>query len=432
MSQNHYQTLKEYEFKAFGVGILFVVLVALSCWVIKINGAVTASGVIAAQGQNSVLQHPDGGRVVGVNVSDGDVVSAGDILLQLDDVELLAEARRLRRAKLELEIRIKRFAATLNGDDGFSVSRLRGRNGQVTELDEILGVQHAVLLAEKDKLKTELSQTNIRARGAKKARVVLTKQRSTNIERMELIESEIEALKPLVEDKLVPQSRMTRLQREKLDIQQRLETIDLEETRLSNNENEARIDASFVQKRFEDRLWKEKEAAEGELADISRSLDRINAQLGRLDVVASIDGRIHEIAVTNAGSFIGAGEVILQIVPNGVGRQVRVRLGAADIDDVTLGQSAKLRFDTFRHLNMPEIEGIVVSISPDRIIDEANGLAFFNAVVEIVPEAQKEFDLINPEMGVPVTVLIETHRRSLANYLLAPVGKSFGAMFQES
>ncbi len=431
--KNHYESsLKRIErYSLIGAGLLSVCAMAASL-VIQISGAVTANGFVAAKGQNITLQHPDGGHVVDVFVSNGDVIVEGQKVLSFDDTELLAESMRLKRAKLELQIKIERLSASLAGQSAFSYSTLRGRKGIVSETDRIISVQSAVLNAEQSKIKTEIEQAKTRAAGAAKSRLVLEQQRDTNVQRKNLIEEEIAALKPLIDDKLVPQNRMTRLQREKLDIQQRLQSITLEETQLQNSESDAINQASIVQKSYEDRLWKEKEAAEAELADISKKVDRLAAQLSRIDIIAPVGGRVHELSVTNAGAYVVPGDVVLQIVPTQAESQVRVRLNAADIDDVKVGQDARVRLDTYQHLNMPEFAGAIKAISPDRTIDEVTGLPYYSVIVEVTTEDKNKFKQINPEMGVPVSVLIETQQRSLANYLLSPVKKSFTGMFNEN
>jgi len=57
----------------------------------RITGAVIASGRIEVDQNRQVIQHPDGGVVEEILVSEGDTVEAGDLLIKLDANELLSE-----------------------------------------------------------------------------------------------------------------------------------------------------------------------------------------------------------------------------------------------------------------------------------------------------------------------------------------------------
>jgi HlyD family secretion protein len=63
-----------------------VLVVGFGGWSVltSIAGAVVTSGQIQVDQQRQVVQHPDGGVVESIAVKDGQVVAAGDLLLQLD------------------------------------------------------------------------------------------------------------------------------------------------------------------------------------------------------------------------------------------------------------------------------------------------------------------------------------------------------------
>jgi len=47
-------------------------------------GAIVASGQVEVDQNRQVVQHPDGGVVASIKVDEGDMVAAGDVLIQLD------------------------------------------------------------------------------------------------------------------------------------------------------------------------------------------------------------------------------------------------------------------------------------------------------------------------------------------------------------
>src|SRR4051794_33311221 len=70
-----------------GILIMAVMLMGFGVWgnMAPIAGAVVASGVFVATGQNKIIQHFEGGVIREIYVREGDLVEPGQILLELDD-----------------------------------------------------------------------------------------------------------------------------------------------------------------------------------------------------------------------------------------------------------------------------------------------------------------------------------------------------------
>ncbi len=97
-------------------GIALIGLLAVSCGVwaatTPIAGAVIASGLVVVENNIKKVQHPSGGIVAEILVKNGDRVSAGDVVLRLDETQARANlgiiASQLvqltgRKARLEAE-----------------------------------------------------------------------------------------------------------------------------------------------------------------------------------------------------------------------------------------------------------------------------------------------------------------------------------------
>ena len=83
----------------------------------------------------------------------------------------------------------------------------------------------------------------------------------------------------LVDEQLVARTRLTSLQREALEIRQRMEALHLEDTRLTSEAAAARLDMAALSRRDTDRLWQEIEEAELKRADLSRQIELATARL---------------------------------------------------------------------------------------------------------------------------------------------------------
>ncbi len=78
----------------FIIVTMFVLVIALCggavAWAnyFTISGAVIASGTVVVETNVKHIQHQDGGIVKTVDVANGDIVKAGDVLLRLDDTSI--------------------------------------------------------------------------------------------------------------------------------------------------------------------------------------------------------------------------------------------------------------------------------------------------------------------------------------------------------
>ncbi len=448
----------------------------ISTFVIKLSGAVVANGHIIPQGRNIIIQHPDGGLVKNVMVENGDRVTKTSEILRFDGSELNAELKRLEGLKLTLDLRIASSRAALKGKNTFSwhnelrygdpavkpiSNRIqlrpgsRGRNGgykkaylmpisytvyeaneiieeePVPELDSITR-QKAALRADRALYASRLHSIKGRIHSSNRAREVLNAQLVSIRERSHLIDDEIKQLKVLVEDRLVQRSRMTALQRERLEIRQRTEALRLEDTRLQGEIALAEKELINLQNEDVNRLWTQMQTDEEELANVEYNIANIKSRLSRLAVLAPVNGRVHELSVQNPGSVVQQGAVILQIVPEGRPSEVSVQIDLASIDDVEIGKSVRLRFDTFKEHAATELQGKILQISPDRSLDPVTGLPFYAARIGLNEESIRDFQKIGPSTGAPVTVMIETKQRSMANYLFEPVRQSLSRTFSET
>lgn len=417
--------LERYGFIAAAV---FAVIVAVACTLLQINGAVVAQGQVSRAGENISLDHEDGGQIAQVLVQNGDTVEAGQLLLQLDATALVTERDRLTRQKMEDEVKLVRLQAALNNARTLSPDTLRGRDALAADYAEIVKTQSAALRAEQDMLSAAIASAEARARGADAARAALAEQVITATERARTVAQEVADMQALVDEKLVSRARLTALQREQFEIIQRLESYRMENTRLETEARAARLEVTSLKTTSTDRIWAETEEAKRRAADVARQISQLDEKIARLSVKAPAAGRVHELSVRHAGAVIAPGGALLQIVPDTTHSLVQVRLSPVDIEDVSIGQKARLRFDTFQALKAPELDGTILSISPDSSSDPNTGQTYFLARISI--DNPEKLGQINLQSGTPVTALVETRKRSLAVWLLEPLTDSFSKMFQ--
>lgn len=95
--------------------VIIVLLFGAGGWAAttQINGAVIASGELKVQSFSKSVQHLEGGLIKEIRVKDGDRVSAGDVLLRLDEAELQNQIRAEESQALSKENQIELLRSEL-------------------------------------------------------------------------------------------------------------------------------------------------------------------------------------------------------------------------------------------------------------------------------------------------------------------------------
>ena len=87
MSQNNWSAKAPVTIGMIGLVVFFGGFVAWAV-ITQISGAIIASGRIEVDQNRQIVQHPTGGVVSDIRVQEGDVVIAGDVLIELDKTQL--------------------------------------------------------------------------------------------------------------------------------------------------------------------------------------------------------------------------------------------------------------------------------------------------------------------------------------------------------
>ena len=150
-----------------GFFTLVVLLVGIGTWSVKakIAGAIVSSGLMEVASNRQVVQHPEGGVVSEINVEDGDLVAAGDILLRLDATLLHSELAVVEGQLFEIMARQARLKAERDGDDGIAYTdELLTLAASDNDVKELVDGQVRLFTARQTSLAEETSQLGERVK----------------------------------------------------------------------------------------------------------------------------------------------------------------------------------------------------------------------------------------------------------------------------
>lgn len=419
------------------IGSLATVLLVggLGVWAVgtQISGAVVASGSIQVENESQIVQHPDGGVVNEILARNGDEVSAGDILVRLDGTFQRSELTVVEGQIAELYARKLRFRAERDGtnvsytEEEFPRLDLLSRNAI---LEQISG-QMALFEARQTSLQREREQLAKQQRQLQQKIDGLNAQLNGTRRQLELSRNELSDLQTLFDKGLVQVTRLLDLQRTEASLEGQIGALVSQIA-----EAETRISEIELQRlRLADARH---EQAIAELRDLAVSEKELNErrsslieQLGRLDIVAPVNGTVFGSKVLADRSVLQSAEPILYIVPRDQPLRVSAKINPIDVDQVYAGQQVILNFSAFNRRTTPEGAGVIRYVSADATTDPNTGMKFYEAIVTIDSATNEALDGLELVPGMPVETYIRTSDRTPLSYLIQPISVYFSRAFRE-
>ena len=419
----------------FGLFTLLLLVGGFGLWstTTKIAGAVVSPGRVEVEQNRQVVQHPDGGVVETIFVKNGDLVAAGDPLIQLDGTLLQSELTIVEGQFFEILARRGRLEAERDDADHLTFpAELTEAAGGRPKIAALMAGQEKLFAARQETTANEIDQL-----GKRRAQIVnqiegIGAQRRSTADQLALIGQELEDLKSLLDRGLTQAGRVLALQREKA----RLDGVagELDAARAEAEGKVTEIDIEILNRgstRREEANTQLRDLGyrELELAERRRSLTE---QIDRLDIRAPVSGVVHALQVTTPRSVIRAAEPVLYIIPQDRPFVIAAQVAPIHVDEVAIGQDVALRFAAFDSRTTPELFGQVRQISADALTDEASRTAYYRA--EIVLDEGEMAKLGGRAIipGMPVEVFIRTGERTPLAYLLKPLSEYFNRAFRES
>lgn len=419
-----------------GLAIIGVFVVGFGAWasMAPIAGAAIAPGVVSPEGSRRTVQHLEGGIILDLRAADGDHVEAGDPLVVLEDTQARSNFQQLMDQRRVLAAMEARLLAEQRGaeeirfpdwllDDAERVPKAAEIVATQRNLFKTRQIAHesrkAVLWKRIDQLEEEIKG--------------LRDQIKSQERELALIEQEVGAKRTLVAKGLLPRPELLALQRQAANIDGARARNISDIARAEQSIGETELQIVNEDNRRLDEVADKLANVRAELATVEEKLFASEDVLSRTVIKAPISGEVVNRRFNTTGGVVGPGEPILDIVPDSVELLIDARVKPIDIDVVEIGQPARIQLTAYAQTSQPIIEGEVVRISADALVDENSGDSYFKASIE-VPESElaKLHDNVVLSPGMPAEVLIVTGERTLMGYLLEPLTQALRHSFRES
>ncbi|MDG9977503.1 HlyD family type I secretion periplasmic adaptor subunit [Ectopseudomonas oleovorans] len=406
--------------RTIGMLIVFVTFGLFGTWsvVAPLGSAALAPGVVTVQTYRKTVQHLEGGIVKELHVRDGDVVKVGDPLIVLDDTQVRAEygmitSQLIAAQAMEARLRAERDDLLQIDFSGMLESNSqRAREAREGET-QVFNARRGSRLGEVSVLEKRISQLHEQIRG-------LESMISTKRSLEKSYQGEIGELTELLAEGFIDKQRL-------LDQQRRLDMLRAEiadhgsqitKTKLQISETELQI--VQLNKDFSADVVAQLAETQTRVFDLQERLSALEERLRRIVIRAPDDGMIIGMKVHTIGGVVSPATPLLDIVPSVSDLVVEAQVSPVDIDRVSPGKTADIRFSAFGSAT-PVMEGVVIHVSGDRLINEQTGMPYYLARVSLTEKGTKTLGSLKLQPGMPAEVLINTGDRTLFQYIMQPI-----------
>jgi len=428
--------------RAIGATVILFFAIAV-VWAVfgHVDIIATASGKIVPTGRTKTIQPLETGIVSAIHVQDGDHVTSGQILIELDRTVTQAERKHVMHDLVASQLDVSRLAALRDHFETGTIPR---------EIATPSGAPDADAARAKSSMRAQAAE-----QAAKLASIgQQIEQKHAEYQSITATVAKIDATMPLVEEAatirrkameiqygnhiayLDAQTRFVEQQNERLVQQRKL--VEIAAARQALEQQIEQTKAAY-----EHQVLNDLSDAEKKVAELSQDLIKADRKTGEQILRSPIDGTVQQLAMHTVSGVVTPAQQLMTIVPIDSHLEAEAMISNRDIGFVSAGQPAEVKIDTFNFTRYGLLQGKVVSVSQDAIVrDKPNAKAadkkFGGALSDSSePDGQEllysarisldgskmqiEDKMVNLAPGMAVTVEIKTGTRRLIEYLMSPL-----------
>jgi adhesin transport system membrane fusion protein len=369
--------------------LLCIGLAIFIAWAVffDIDQTVRTQGQVIASARTQVIQTVDGGVLAELNVVEGQVVKAGEVLAVLEKTRAEAGFEESRDKAAALRIALVRANAELRQSAPVFSAELR-------KYPNFISAQERFYVQRKRTLDQELASLN---------QAVL------------IAREEVRMHEALLKDGNVSQLEMLRTRRQLIELDGRVTSLN----------NKYRQDASAEAAKLEE-----------DLAAVTSRLEERQSVLDHTTLTSPADGIVKYLRVTTIGGVLRTGDELMQISPSDEQLIIEGKVTPMDIGQLQPGLPVSVKLDAFDYSVYGALDGVLTYVSPDTLSEAGpNGQSqtFFRVHVKVNPQQHQnpKASSIVVKPGMTASLDIRTGTRSVMKYIAKPVFKTFSGALSE-
>lgn len=393
-------------------------------YLVDIKEVAHAPGEVIPSGSVKIVEHVEGGSVVGIHVEGGELVKKGQPLVTFDDTQALSDLKQMESRYASLRLRAERLSSFVDG-------RIPDFSEFTAVHSNLVADQQQIFMNQQDAKRTSAavieSQIEQRRREITQLRDALSVAR----DQQKLTGQMVAMRQKMVDRKLIPRMEFLETKRAKVsadgEVGRLLEQIQVNQQTLTESERRlADLDAQLKRQNLG-----ELGTVTAEIGEIENAMNSLRNRVSQMDLRAPADGLVQDMKVINEGQVLEPGGLVMHLVPVDQILISEVKITSRDIGHVKVGQEVLIKVSSYDYGRFGGIKGYLDSVSATSFVEEGKDPYFKGKVTldsSFVGDEVRQF-YVRPGMGVQAEII--TGEKTLLAYLLKPISDAIDRAFSE-
>ncbi|BCQ71464.1 metalloprotease secretion protein [Pseudomonas sp. Eqa60] len=386
-----------------------------------LDKGVAVSGKVMVSGHRKTVQHQSGGIVERIEVKEGDRVSAGQVLLRLNETPLRTQMQSLRSQYLGSLASEARLNAERDGASDIvfdpQLQALASEPDVVASLAlqrQLFSSRRQALSMEQQGIAETIAGSEAQLRGTRDSQASKRQQRSA-------LNEQLQGLRELARDGYIPRNRLLDSERLYAQIDGSIAEDFGRIGQLQRQILELRLRIRQSSEDFQKDLRSQLADTRIRTEDLRNRLASAEFELANSQVRAPAAGVVVGLEVYTEGGVIKPGQPLMDIVPQDEPLLVEARVPVQLVDKVHPGLPVELMFSAFNQSTTPRVPGEVTLVSADRQVDERTEEPYYTLRATVSAQGMQQLQGLQIRPGMPVEAFVRTGERSMLNYLFKPL-----------
>ncbi|MGA1933805.1 HlyD family type I secretion periplasmic adaptor subunit [Arcobacter sp. YIC-464] len=407
--------------------VSFFIIAFIWAYFAKVDELTRGEGKVIPSERIKKIQSLDGGLISEILVKEGSIVQKGQELMKIDTTRFQASLEENKQTYFHLLVTKKRLEAEANIDLNKEIKSLEYKKDLEKNAKNFIENDKKLF---KSRVEELLSTSNIFKIQFKQKEQELRELENKSIQlkkRLNLVKEEFNTINKMVSRGSRSKVDLLKIKKELTELEGELQTTYIQIPKAKYAIEEAKNRIIEKTKIF-------KAEASNELQKINTEIkkyeSKIIAQKDKVDktiLYSPVNGIIKQININTVGGVVKSGIDLIEIVPQSDILLVEAKIDPKDIAFINPKQKAIVKITAYDFSIYGALEGNIVEISADSIIDknDKNQKSYYKVIVKTDKnylEKNKEKLPIIPGMITSVDII--TGKKSILDYILKPILKT--------
>lgn len=402
--------------------LVALLLFALLVWasIAELDIVARAEGKLIPQTRLKVVQPFEGGRIEKILVHEGQAVKKNQTLLIMDTHLSQADTQKIISELDTIRLQLRRINAELAGQP-----LVRHKTEAAEAFEAVLAQFHSHQQSYQSVLAEQQAVLEQMQRELEAESVVLKK-----LAAILPIQKELEATyQELDRDGYVAKQLLLEKQQSRIEVEKNHKAQGFVVLSLKAKIREAKEKVHSIETAYQQQLYDEKADLQQHLNQLEQDYEQQQYRNTLMELKASQDGVVMELATHTAGTIIPSGSVVMRLVPLNEPLKAEVFVTNQDVGFINHGQKVRLKLATYQFQKYGMIDAEVEQVSADASLqsdknNQVPSMTYKTLLILDKQQLERDGRVFELRSGMHVTAEIKLGKRTVLEYLLSPIQKT--------